>query len=269
MDKLGIFLESRCWDRETHICVSADDFNEAVQLITDCLLLTAKAIIKLKYKHSYFLVQRKIQDAVLICQYHPVHSNFFQDYFYRCFSYSWVNRLWKFFSLGKPEQGFNFCWKQNKSGWNLASYSHCCHISFLIHISSNLKILVKVSRAWMGKAALHIQPHGTGLGSLEALVAAIWWTWPHTWDLGGSRGRWPHGWGQHALLSIRCIVWGIVFTAWFKTCILHGLTFFQRHRFRLVLDKRTSEGKSCTLSSRLKASDNVPCSECQEPCLML
>lgn len=136
-----------------------------------------------------------------------------------------MNRPWKFFSLGKPEQGFNFCWRQNKSGWNLASYSHCCHIYFLIHISSNLKIL-KCPELERGKLRCTYSLTEQDMDPLR-----LWYLWsdgpgPSTADLGGSRGLWPHGWRQCALLSIRCIIWGIVFIAWFKTCTLHGLTFF-------------------------------------------
>lgn len=44
-----------------------------------------------------------------------------------------------------------------------------------------------------------------------------------------------------------------------KHAFCMDLDFFQWHSFRPELNKRTNEGKSCPLSSWLKASGNFPC----------
>lgn len=115
-----------------------------------------------------------------------------------------------------------------------------------------------MSRAWTGKAALHIQPHWTGRGSLEALVAVI----SRTWSQHSGSGRqqrpvttWmgtmcsPEHTLHHLGDCIYCLILNM-HSAW-------TYLFFQQHSFRLDLNKRTSEGKSCPLSSWLKPSDNV------------
>ena len=111
----------------------------------------------LTYKFSCSLVQQKLYGALLICQYHSLHSNPFQHYFYKCFCDSHKQALKSFPPLESQNIGFNFCWKQDESVWDTASYSDCCHISFPIYISSNLKILFKVDATFIGKVALHIQ----------------------------------------------------------------------------------------------------------------
>lgn len=143
--------------------------------------------------------------------------------------------LLKFFSLGKSEQGFNLCRRQNKPAWGLASHSHCCRIFFPMHISSNLQILVQVSPARMGKAALHIQTRRSWAGhwSLKAVCysnSVIWWT--STSDLGCSRGWWANEWALHAVLSTCWILLETVLIVWLKTCILHGLAFFPVAQFQ-------------------------------------
>lgn len=151
------------------------------------------------------------------------------------------SRLLKFPSLGKSECSFNFCWRMNKSVWDLASYSHCRHISFRIYISTNLKIC-KVSTSCVGKIALDIQtPEVDWTWSLEAACysnSAIWWTQPPAGIRSGMQERlMTKRMGTEHMLFCR-----LYSLSDLKHVFCVDLHFFQWQWFRLELCKRTKWG---------------------------